>query len=57
MTIDWDYDRVGVPGVHILRSVLSGLGAPARTSLPHRDEGYGLSSSTVLAFRAAEPTC
>ena len=50
ITIFGDYDCDGVLGAHILRSVLSGLGASARTSLPHRDEGYGLSSSTVHHF-------
>jgi hypothetical protein len=50
ITIFGDYDCDGVLGAHILRSVLSGLGAPARTSLPHRDEGYGLSSSAVHSF-------
>jgi single-stranded-DNA-specific exonuclease len=45
ITIHGDYDCDGVLGSHILRSVLSGVGAPARTFLPHRDEGYGLSSS------------
>jgi len=42
ITIFGDYGCDGVLGAHILLSVLSGLGAPARTSLPHRDEGYGL---------------
>ena len=50
ITIFGDYDCDGVLGAHILRSVLSGLGAPARTYLPHRDEGYGLSSPTVHRF-------
>src|SRR6266702_5891009 len=50
ITIHGDYDCDGVLGAHILRSVLSGLGAPARTSLPHRDEGYGLGSSAVHHF-------
>jgi single-stranded-DNA-specific exonuclease len=50
ITIFGDYDCDGVLGAHILRSVLSGLGAPARTSLPDRDEGYGLSSPTVHRF-------
>ncbi|WP_342667470.1 DHH family phosphoesterase [Edaphobacter aggregans] len=50
ITIFGDYDCDGVLGAHILRSVLSGLGATARTSLPHRDEGYGLSSPTVHRF-------
>jgi single-stranded DNA-specific DHH superfamily exonuclease len=50
VTIFGDYDCDGVLGAHILRSVLSGLGVSARTSLPHRDEGYGLSSSTVHRF-------
>jgi single-stranded-DNA-specific exonuclease len=50
ITIFGDYDCDGVLGAHILRSVLSGLGAPARTFLPHRDEGYGLSSLAVHHF-------
>jgi len=50
ITIFGDYDCDGVVGAHILRSVLSALGAPARTFLPHRDEGYGLSSATVHRF-------
>jgi hypothetical protein len=50
ITIFGDYDCDGVVGAHILRSVLSALGAPARTFLPHRDEGYGLSSPTVHRF-------
>ncbi len=50
ITIFGDYDCDGVVGAHILRSVLSALGAPGRTFLPHRDEGYGLSSSTVHRF-------
>jgi single-stranded-DNA-specific exonuclease len=50
ITIFGDYDCDGVLGAHILRGVLSGLGAPARTFLPHRDEGYGLSSPTVHRF-------
>jgi single-stranded-DNA-specific exonuclease len=50
ITIFGDYDCDGVLGAHILRSVLSGLGAPARTSLPHRDDGYGLSSLAVHRF-------
>ena len=50
ITISGDYDCDGVLGTHILRSVLTGLGAAPRTYLPHRDEGYGLSSSTVHRF-------
>jgi single-stranded-DNA-specific exonuclease len=50
ITIHGDYDCDGVLGAHILRSVLSALGAPARTFLPHRDEGYGLSSPAVHQF-------
>jgi single-stranded-DNA-specific exonuclease len=53
ITIHGDYDCDGVLGVHILRSVLSGMGAPARTFLPHRDEGYGLNSSTVHHFSSS----
>ena len=50
ITIHGDYDCDGVLGTHILRSVLNGLGAAPRTYLPHRDEGYGLNSSTVHRF-------
>ena len=50
ITIFGDYDCDGVLGAHILRSVLSALGAPARTFLPHRDDGYGLSPSMVHRF-------
>jgi single-stranded-DNA-specific exonuclease len=45
-----DYDCDGVLGTHILRSVLASLGIPARAYLPHRDEGYGLSSCAVHKF-------
>ena len=44
-------------GAHILRSALTSLGVAPRTYLPHRDEGYGLSSPTVHHFHAREPTC
>jgi len=50
ITIFGDYDCDGVLGAHILRSVLNGLGAVVRTYLPHRDEGYGLSSSSIHRF-------
>jgi len=50
ITIFGDYDCDGVLGAHILRSVLNALGVAARTYLPHRDEGYGLSSSVVHHF-------
>ena len=50
ITIFGDYDCDGIFGTHILRSVLTGFGAAPRTYLPHRDEGYGLSSSTVHRF-------
>jgi single-stranded-DNA-specific exonuclease len=42
-----DYDCDGILGTHILRSVLASLGTPAQAYLPHRDEGYGLSSCAV----------
>lgn len=45
-----DYDCDGVLGTHILRSVLASLGVQARAYLPHRDEGYGLSSGAVHKF-------
>jgi single-stranded-DNA-specific exonuclease len=45
-----DYDCDGILGTHILRSVLAGLGAPAWAYLPHRDEGYGLSSCAIHKF-------
>jgi single-stranded-DNA-specific exonuclease len=50
ITIFGDYDCDGVLGAHILRSVLDALGVAARTYLPHRDEGYGLSSPAVHHF-------
>src|ERR1700756_3406354 len=50
IAIHGDYDCDGVLGTHILRSVLTNLGVAPRTYLPHRDEGYGLSSSTVHRF-------
>jgi single-stranded-DNA-specific exonuclease len=45
-----DYDCDGVLGTHILRSVLASLGIQARAYLPHRDEGYGISSFSVHKF-------
>jgi len=45
-----DYDCDGVLGTHILRSVLASLGVQARAYLPHRDEGYGLSSCAIHKF-------
>ncbi|MGB6872228.1 MAG: DHH family phosphoesterase [Acidobacteriaceae bacterium] len=45
-----DYDCDGILGTHILRSVLSSLGVQAQAYLPHRDEGYGLSSCAVHKF-------
>jgi single-stranded-DNA-specific exonuclease len=45
-----DYDCDGILGTHILRSVLASLGVPARAYLPHRDEGYGLSTGAVHKF-------
>jgi single-stranded-DNA-specific exonuclease len=45
-----DYDCDGILGTHILRSVLGSLGVQARAYLPHRDEGYGLSSCAVHKF-------
>jgi len=50
ITIHGDYDCDGILGAHILRSVLTSLGAAPRTYLPHRDEGYGLSSPIVHRF-------
>jgi single-stranded-DNA-specific exonuclease len=50
ITIFGDYNCDGVLGAHILRSVLTGLGAAPRIYLPHRDEGYGLSSPAVHHF-------
>jgi len=49
ITIFGDYDCDGVLGTHILRSVLDALGAGAKTYLPHRDEGSGLSSGKVTS--------
>ena len=45
-----DYDCDGVLGTHILRVVLANFGVQARAYLPHRDEGYGLSSCAVHKF-------
>ena len=45
-----DYDCDGILGTHILRSVLASLGVQARAYLPHRDEGYGISSFAVHKF-------
>jgi single-stranded-DNA-specific exonuclease len=45
-----DYDCDGILGTHILRSVLANLGVRAQAYLPHRDEGYGLSSCAVHKF-------
>jgi single-stranded-DNA-specific exonuclease len=45
-----DYDCDGVCATQILRSVLRSFGASARAYLPHRDEGYGLSSVAVHQF-------
>jgi single-stranded-DNA-specific exonuclease len=50
ITVHGDYDCDGVLGTHILRCLLTGLGAAPRTYLPHRDEGYGLSSPAVHHF-------
>jgi single-stranded-DNA-specific exonuclease len=50
ITVHGDYDCDGVLGTHILRGVLTGLGAAPRTYLPHRDEGYGLGSPAVHHF-------
>jgi hypothetical protein len=47
ITIHGDYDCDGVLGTHILRGVISSLGAAPRPYLPHRDEGYGLNSLAV----------
>ena len=45
-----DYDCDGILGTHILRSALASLGVQARAYLPHRNEGYGLSSCAVHKF-------
>jgi single-stranded-DNA-specific exonuclease len=45
-----DYDCDGVCATQILRSVLRSFGVSARAYLPHRDEGYGLSSPAVHQF-------
>jgi single-stranded-DNA-specific exonuclease len=50
ITIFGDYDCDGILGAHILRSALKGLGTTPRTYMPHRDEGYSLSSSIVHQF-------
>jgi len=50
ITIFGDYDCDGILGTHILRLVLASFGVQARAYLPHRDEGYGLSSCAVHKF-------
>jgi single-stranded-DNA-specific exonuclease len=45
-----DYDCDGILATHILRVVLASLGVQAQAYLPHRDEGYGLSSYAVHKF-------
>lgn len=45
-----DYDCDGVLGTQILRRVLQSFGVPVRAYLPHRNEGYGLSSPAVHQF-------
>ena len=50
ITIFGDYDCDGILGAHILKSALTGLVLTPRTYLPHREEGYGLSSSIVHQF-------
>jgi single-stranded-DNA-specific exonuclease len=50
IAIHGDYDCDGILGAHILRKVLTSLGVAPRTYLPHRDEGYGLSSPAVHHF-------
>jgi len=42
--------RWGPWSPYLTQRALSALGAPGRTFLPHRDEGYGLSSSAVHRF-------
>jgi len=50
LAIFGDYDCDGVLGTHILRTVLASFGVQARAYLPHRDEGYGLSSCAIHKF-------
>ena len=50
ISIFGDYDCDGVLGTHVLRSVLGSFGAVPRAYLPHRDEGYGLSTPAVHLF-------
>jgi single-stranded-DNA-specific exonuclease len=45
-----DYDCDGILGTHILRVALASVGVQAQAYLPHRDEGYGLSSCAVHKF-------
>ena len=53
ITICGDYDCDGVLASHVLESVLRRLGADVRVYLPHRDEGYGLSTQAVHNFSLA----
>jgi hypothetical protein len=50
ISIFGDYDCDGVLGTHVLCSVLGRFGAIPRAYLPHRDEGYGLSTPAVHLF-------
>jgi len=53
ITIAGDYDCDGVLASHVLASVLRRLGVSVRVYLPHRDEGYGLSTLAVHKFSVA----
>jgi len=50
IAIHGDYDCDGVLGAHVLRSVLMRLGAAPLVHLPHRDDGYGLTTPAVHMF-------
>jgi len=50
ITIFWRLRLRWGLGTHISRCLPTGLGAAPRTYLPHRDEGYGLGSTTVHRF-------
>src|SRR4051812_21257235 len=50
IAIHGDYDCDGLLGAHVLRSVLTRMGAEPLVHIPHRDDGYGLTTPAVHMF-------
>ena len=50
IAIHGDYDCDGVLGAHVLRSALTRMGSEPLVHLPHRDDGYGLTTPAVHMF-------